>query len=68
MLKHFVAPIFWAGIILFLSSIPSNDIPSFTLWDLVKSDKIGHVIMYGVLVLSVDERLYPAICQLETSL
>jgi VanZ family protein len=49
MLKHFVAPLFWAGIILFLSSIPSNDIPSFELWDLVKSDKIGHVIMYFVL-------------------
>lgn len=49
MFRFFLAPIFWAAIILFLSSIPSKDLPNLSFWDLIKSDKIGHVIMYSVL-------------------
>lgn len=49
MIRYYLAPIFWAGVILFLSSVPSNDLPDFSFWTLFTFDKFAHVAMYGVL-------------------
>lgn len=57
MIRFFIAPIFWAGIILLLSSIPAKDLPELTFWDLIKSDKLGHIIMYGVLAFQLMRSL-----------
>jgi VanZ family protein len=48
MLRYFFSPLFWAGTILFLSSIPSDEIPHFDLWDLLSFDKLVHISMYGI--------------------
>ncbi|HMT30894.1 MAG TPA: VanZ family protein [Bacteroidia bacterium] len=48
-----MAPIFWAGIILFLSSIPSNDLPDFSFWTIFSFDKFAHTAMYMVLSFQV---------------
>lgn len=53
MIRYYLAPIFWACIILFLSSIPSNDLPDFSFWTLFSFDKFVHAGMYGVLSFQV---------------
>lgn len=57
MLRFFIAPLFWAGIILFLSSIPAKDLPELTFWDLIRSDKLGHIFMYGILAFQLMRSL-----------
>jgi VanZ family protein len=49
MLRYFLAPLFWAIIILFFSSIPSSDLPDFSFWKLISFDKFAHVCMYSLL-------------------
>ncbi|MBL0340350.1 MAG: VanZ family protein [Bacteroidetes bacterium] len=53
MIRYYLAPLFWAGIILFLSSIPSNDLPDFSFWTLFSFDKFAHVVMYAILSFQV---------------
>lgn len=48
-LKHNLAGIVWASIILVLCSIPGTDIISFSLWDWVNSDKLAHAFVFFVL-------------------
>ncbi len=53
MIRYYLAPLFWAGIILFISSIPSNDLPDFSFWTLLSFDKFAHLAMYSVLSFQV---------------
>ena len=53
MIRYYLAPIFWAGVILFLSSVPSTDLPDFSFWTFFTFDKFAHVAMYGVLSFQV---------------
>lgn len=48
MLRNFFLPGFWAISILFLSSIPSDELPDFSFWNLIGIDKLAHVFMYGI--------------------
>ena len=48
MLRYYFSPLFWAATILFLSSIPSKELPDFSFWKLFSFDKIAHVVMYCI--------------------
>jgi VanZ family protein len=49
MFRYFFAPVSCALAILFLSIIPSSEIPEFSLWKLLSFDKVVHAAMYGTL-------------------
>jgi VanZ family protein len=49
MLRYYLSPLFWAVTILFLSSIPSNELPDFSFWKFLSFDKVVHVSMYTIL-------------------
>jgi VanZ family protein len=49
MLRYYFSSLFWAAVILFLSSIPSSELPDFSFWKLLSFDKWAHVAMYGIL-------------------
>jgi VanZ family protein len=53
MFRSFLAPLAWALLILFFSTIPSADLPDFSFWTLVSFDKFAHVVMYAVLSFQV---------------
>ncbi len=46
-MKAFIPAIFWALLILFLSSGPGIPLPS-SWWDLFSPDKVGHAVVYGI--------------------
>jgi VanZ family protein len=48
MLRYYLSPLFWAATILFLSSIPSKELPDFSFWKIFSFDKIVHVAMYCI--------------------
>ena len=48
MIRYYYSPLFWAATILFLSSIPSHELPDFSFWKLLTFDKIAHVTLYGM--------------------
>jgi|SRR5688572_5481274 len=48
MLRYYFTPLFWAAVILFLSSVPTSELPDFSFWKLFTFDKVAHVFMYGV--------------------
>ena len=58
MLRYFLAPVFWAAIIFFLSSIPSEDLPDFSFWRLISFDKFAHACMYGMLAFLLMKACY----------
>ncbi|MEM6723166.1 MAG: VanZ family protein [Bacteroidota bacterium] len=40
----------WAAIIFGLSVMPGSSLPKFTLMDFLQPDKVGHLVVYAVLV------------------
>jgi VanZ family protein len=48
MLRYYFSPLFWAATILFLSSIPSKELPDFFFWKIFSFDKLIHVAMYCI--------------------
>ena len=53
MLRYYFSSIFWAVVILFVSSIPSYELPDFSFWKLFTFDKVAHIVMYGILSFQV---------------
>lgn len=49
MFKYFKAPLIWAILIWAFSSIPSTELPDFSLWRLFSADKLIHAFLYAVL-------------------
>ena len=45
---YYIIPTIWALIILILSLLPGKDMPSFSLWEMVNSDKVAHFGFYGI--------------------
>lgn len=39
----------WALVILTLSILPGESLPSYTFWEFLSLDKIGHLIVYAIL-------------------
>ena len=56
MLKALLPSILWALVILFLSAMPSINLPE-TLWDLLAPDKWAHVLVYGILTFLLLQNL-----------
>lgn len=48
MIRSFIPAIVWALIILVISGMPGRFFPSFSVWDLLTADKIGHMVFYGI--------------------
>ncbi len=48
-MKYFIPAILWAVLILVLSGMPGNAMPSFDWWHLFQPDKVGHVVVYAIL-------------------
>ena len=57
MFRYYLAPIAWAAIILFLSIIPSSELPEFSLWRIFSFDKLVHAAMYGALTFQIMKAL-----------
>ena len=52
-MRYYFTPLFWAAVILFLSSVPTSELPDFSFWKLFTFDKVAHTFMYGVLSFQV---------------
>src|SRR4030095_8742742 len=48
MIRYYYSPLFWAATILFLSSIPSHELPDFSFWKFLTFDKFVHISLYGI--------------------
>ena len=53
LIRAFLPSVIWMGIIFFLSIIPGQDLPDFSIWALLSFDKLIHVIFYMVLSFQV---------------
>jgi VanZ family protein len=49
MIRYYFSPLVWAGIILFLSSIPAKELPDLSFWKWLSFDKIAHAVLYSIL-------------------
>lgn len=51
-MRHFYFPVFWAVSILFLCLIDTKELPSVTYLELMEFDKLVHIVLFGLLMLS----------------
>ena len=51
-MRHFYFPVFWAFSILFLCLIDTKELPSVTYLELMEFDKLVHIVLFGLLMLS----------------
>ncbi|MEO1436683.1 MAG: VanZ family protein [Bacteroidota bacterium] len=49
-MKYFWPAGIWASIIFGLSVMPGTSLPKFTLMDFLQPDKVGHLVVYAMLV------------------
>lgn len=56
-IKAFIPALLWALVILFLSTLPSVNLPE-TIWDLLAPDKLAHAAVYAILTLCIFYGLY----------
>jgi VanZ family protein len=52
-MRHFYFTFFWIVCILFLCLIDTKELPSVSYLELLEFDKIVHIILFGLLVLSL---------------
>ena len=48
--KYFIPAVLWAALIFALSATPGRHMPDLTFWNLFQPDKVGHLVVYAVLV------------------
>ncbi len=49
-MKYFIPAILWAALIFALSATPGRHMPDLSFWDLLQPDKVGHLVVYAILV------------------
>ncbi len=52
-MRYYFTALVWAGIILFLSSVPQKELPDLTFWSWLTFDKVAHATLYGILSFQV---------------
>jgi len=48
--KYFIPAILWGALIFGLSATPGRHMPDLSFWNLFQPDKVGHFVVYAVLV------------------
>lgn len=57
-IRYYLPAVVWIGLILFLCTLPGNDIPQVSLLDQLHVDKIVHFVLFGGIVLWISYGYY----------